>query len=73
VREEPYSQFKRVKGPEGTLESICMHCLCAVTVCVSAGDLSKAEAGHHCHRTAHAMRFETLEEDESSFNIAESE
>ena len=80
--DKPHSQFKRVTGPQGTLKSICMRCLRAVTVCFSADDLSKAEAGHHCHRTADGMRFEfadpnrfteTLEEDENSFNIAGNE
>ena len=29
------SQFKHVKGPDGTFESICMNCLLAVGICRS--------------------------------------
>ncbi len=42
------SQFKHVKSPGGTFESICMTCLLTVGICRSEEDLVAEENEHAC-------------------------
>jgi hypothetical protein len=42
------SQFKHVKGPARTFESICMNCLLAVGICSSEEELRAKESRHAC-------------------------
>jgi len=43
------SQFKQVKGPDGSFESICMTCLLAVGICPSEEELVTRENEHVCN------------------------
>jgi hypothetical protein len=44
------SQFKRVRGPIKTIESICMKCLLAVGVRPSERELTDLENLHACNK-----------------------
>lgn len=82
VPAEPWQQFKRVTGPQGTLESICMLCLHTVAICSSSDELTTGEKRHDCHAMSNEMRHdvvelnrsvEPLDVQEDLFDIAESE
>jgi hypothetical protein len=52
---EAKSQFKRVKGPDATFESICMNCLLAVGIRSSEEELQTKENQHDCKGKAKEM------------------
>ncbi len=55
------SKFRRVNGPDGTLESICMDCLLTVAIDRSAEDLDNKEREHMCRRGAEQVGLNRLE------------
>jgi len=54
-------QFKHAKGPNGTLESICMECLLAVGIGPSEDDLLINEIEHNCKVSVDEVGLLTIE------------
>ena len=55
------AQFKHVKGPAGTFESICTVCLLAIGVCSSEDGLVIREIEHNCQGSADEIGVRAVE------------
>jgi hypothetical protein len=67
------SQFKHVRGPKGTFESICMTCLLAVGICGSEAELAISEKAHDCKGQPLETRWQPSRRVFAARNIAKAE